>query len=122
MDNFRNLYESFDNEIDPEYTLSEKLESIIEQDYIEQLKDEFWFDDSVFYNIGKVIEWFQTHRPDLYKEALVDPNVLEGRDEVGEALQNLGYMVPWVEMKEEELQTPEDIERWRIAMGYYKEE
>jgi len=122
MDNFRNLYERVNEDIDPEYNLVEALETIIERDYVKQLKDEFWFDDSVFYNIGKVIEWFQTHRPDLYKEALVDPSILEGRDEVGDALQALGYMVSWVEMKEEDLQHPEDIERWRIATGYYKEE
>jgi len=122
MDNFRNLYERVNEDIDPEYNLVEALEAIIERDYVKQLKNEFWFDNSVFYNIGKVIEWFQIHHSDLYKEALEDPTILEGRDEVGDALQALGYMVPWVEMKEEELQTPEDIERWRIAMGYYKEE
>lgn len=121
MDNFRNLYERVNEEIDPEYALSEKLEQEI-GDLINNLKDEFWFDENTLYHVDKVMDWLKEHSSDLYKEALKDPTTLEGRDEVGSALQNLGYMIPWVEMDVEEIQNPDDIERWRTAMGYYEKE
>lgn len=122
MDNFRDIFERFDEEADLEFALSEKLESIIELDYVEAAKDEYWFDPNTLYNVSEVIGWLQEHYPELYGKALASPDVLEGKDEVGKALQALGYMKRWEEVDEEDLQTPEEIEHWRIATGYYREE
>lgn len=121
MNDFINIYERVNEEVDPEYALSDKLEDIIQKDFIEALRSEYWFDDTTLYHISEIMRWLQQYYPDLYKEALADPDELEGKDEVANALQALGYMKEWHEMEEEELQDPEDIEYWRTAMGYYGE-
>jgi len=121
MNDFINIYEKINEDIDPEYALAEKLEAEIKSD-IEALEAEYWFDDEIFYNIDKVMAWLREHQPELYKRALADPEVIEGKDEVSDALKALGYMKEWTDMEEDELETPEDVERWRIATEYYGKE
>lgn len=118
MNEFMDIFERINEEVDPEYSLSEKLENII-QEYTEALKGDYWFDSNVFYHISDVIKWLREHSSELYKKSLEDPSELEGKDEVINALQALGYMKDWSEFEEDELQDPEDVERWRTAMGYY---
>jgi len=121
MNDFINIYEKINEDIDPEYALAEKLEAEIKSD-IEALEAEYWFDDEILYNIDKVMTWLREHQPELYKRALANPEVIEGKDEVSDALKALGYMKEWTDMEEDELETPEDVERWRIATGYYGKE
>lgn len=121
MDTFYDIYESFDKEVDPEYALAEKLEAIIQED-VEALEAEYWFDDEIFYNIDKVMKWLREQHPELYKRALADPAVIEGKDEISDALKALGYIKEWTDMEEDELDDPDDIERWRVATGYYGKE
>jgi hypothetical protein len=121
MNNFYDIFEKATEDVDPEYALAEKLEAEIKSD-VEALEAEYWFDDEVFYNVDKVMKWLREHHPELYKRALADPAVIEGKDELSDALKALGYMKEWTNMEEDELESPEDIERWRIATGYYGEE
>jgi len=121
MDNFYDIYERATEEVDPEYALAEKLEAEIKGN-IEALEAECWFDDEILYNVDKVMTWLREHQPELYKRALANPEVIEGKDEVSDALKALGYMKEWTDMEEDELETPEDVERWRIATGYYGKE
>ena len=121
MNDFINIYEKINEDIDPEYALAEKLEAEIKSD-IEALEAEYWFDDEILYNIDKVMTWLREHQPELYKRAVAIPEVREGHDEVSDALKALGYMKEWTDMEEDELETPEDVERWRIATGYYGKE
>lgn len=121
MDNFSTLFEKVNEQESPEDIL---LQGIAEEiaGMVSALEGDYWFDKDISYSDSDVLAWLKIHRRDFYIEALERPEIIEGNDAIAEALEALGMMKDWHDVEEEELETPEDAERWRSARGYYDEE
>jgi hypothetical protein len=118
MDNFSKLFEAFREESTPEDILEMAIDLEIEN-FVKASGRDYWFDENIAYVGSEVVGWLKEKRPDFYAKVLKDPDELDGADELIDALQALGYMKEWYEVPEEDIQTPEDLERWKGAMGAY---
>ena len=123
MSNFRKLFEQVrPDDSDPELSPEEKLELAIDLEItvlMDGLGRDYWYDEKITYGGSDVMAWLKEYRNDFYLTVLKDPEELDGADETIEALMALDLMKRWRDVPEEDLQTPEDIERWKGAMGAY---
>jgi len=117
MDDFSKLLEAMNVSETLEGVLAAKIERVIAEDYLKALHGDYWFHPDTKYSAYDVLNWLKKNRPESYKVALKEPEAIEGSDIVGDALKALGLMKDWFEVEEEELRSPEEIERWRTAIG-----
>lgn len=114
MDNFRKLFEAFNEESTPEEMLELAIELKI-TNFVDATGDEYWFDEKISYSGSDIVKWLEEHYHDFYIKVLKVPDKLEATVEPIEALQALGLMKEWTEIDYDDVHTPEDIERWKRA-------
>jgi len=100
MDEFSNLFEEFVRIDTPEEVLVSKIEREI-WDLVPALKGEYWLHDDIIYSEWDVLKWLKENRPEFYRKALEQPETIEGSDNLTAALEALGLMKEWSDVKEE---------------------
>jgi len=122
MDIFSKLFEKTnEQDVTPDDILIHKIEDEI-RGLLVALKGDYWFHDDTKFSDNDVLIWIKENRPEFYKKAIIEPDTVEGSDTITDALSALGLMKGWHDVDEDELQSPEDIEHWKIATGCYDEE
>lgn len=116
MSDYTDLFEKMNEQESPEDVLMVRIAGEIEQ-LIDALEGEYWFHNDADYAETNVLTWLEENRPEFYKEALEQPETVEGSDVILDALRALDLMKDWEEVEEGELQTSEEEERWRNAIG-----
>lgn len=96
----------------PEDRLAVKIEEIT-WELVRVFKGDVWFHDDIIYSEYDVVNWLKENRPEFYKKALVQPETVEGNDNLVDALKALGLWKEWIDVEEDELRSSEDRERWK---------
>lgn len=117
---FNELFEKMnEQEGTPEALLMDKIVDEI-KGLLAALKGDYWFHEDTKFGETDVLNWIKENKPEFYKKAIIDPEMIEGSDVITNALEALGLMKEWHDVSKEELQTPEDIEYWEqnVLSGY----
>lgn len=117
MDIYSDLVDKLNEQETPEDTLQIKIAQTIEE-LIDAMKGEYWFHEDTMYSEASVLGWIKENRPEFYKKALEQPETVEGSDILTDALEALGLMKNWLEVTDKDIQTPEEEERWKGALGH----
>ena len=121
MNNYSDLFEKMNEQETPEDTLQIKIAQEITQ-LVNAMKREYWFHEDTMYSESSVFDWIKENRPEFYRKALEQPETVEGSDILTIALEALDFMKDWTDVGEKDIQTLEDEERWKGALGNRDEE
>lgn len=115
MDSYSDLLEKMNEQESSVDVLMLKIAEEIEEFVVNSARD-FWFNEDIKYSEYDVLNWLKENRPEFYKKVLEQPEIVEGSDTLIDALRALDLMKDWAEVRDKDIQTPEEEEQRKGAL------